>query len=46
MWKVTFTYRGYVAGIFYNYAATECEAIGCAELHCCARWDNARAEKV
>ena len=46
MWEVTFTYRGYIAGVFYNRAATECEAIDCAALHCSARWDTARAEKV
>ena len=46
MWKITFTYRGYIAGVFYNRAATECEAIVYAELYCSARWDTARTEKV
>ena len=46
MWRVTFTYRGYIAGVFYNRAATECEAIDCAAMYCGARWDTARAETV
>lgn len=46
MLKITFTYRGYITGVFYNRAATECEAIAWAALYCSDSWDTAQAERV
>lgn len=44
MWKVTFTQKGYVVGVFYNKAATRQEAIESAMCCCVNSYDSARAE--
>ena len=45
-YKVTFTYRGYVAGVFYNKSASESEAIESAKMYVNNKWTKVRAELV
>ena len=46
MWKVTFTFKGYIAGVFYNSAMSAEAAIEAANLYCIATWNTVRAEWV
>ena len=45
-YKVTFTYRGYVAGVFYHTGASEKDAIESAKLFMSNKWTKVRAEIV
>jgi succinyl-CoA synthetase beta subunit len=42
-YKVTFTYRGYVAGVFYNKSNSASEAIASAKLHMSNKWTRVNA---
>lgn len=46
MWKITFTYKGFAAGVFYNNALTENAAIESAKMYCCSEWDDVRSERI
>ena len=43
-YKVTFTYKGYIAGVFYNESQNETEAIESAKLYIINKWTKVRAE--
>ena len=43
-YKVTFTYRGYIAGVFYNNSENEKDAIESAKFYMSKKWTKVRAE--
>ena len=45
-YKVTFTYRGYGAGVFFNKSASESEAIDSAKLYMSNKWTKVNAVLV
>lgn len=45
-YKVTFIYRGYIAGVFYNESESENEAIESAKFHVANKWNKVHAEIV
>jgi hypothetical protein len=45
-WRITFSYRGYIAGVLFNESRSESEAIESAKLYINAKWTKVRAELV
>jgi hypothetical protein len=45
-YKVTFTYRGYIAGVFYNNSENEKDAIESAKWYMSNKWTKVRAELI
>jgi len=45
-YKVTFTYKGYIAGVFYNNSENEKDAIDSAKLYICNKWTKVSAELI
>ena len=45
-WKITFTYKGYIAGIYYNNCDTAEGAISSAECHIVNDYTDVRAERA
>jgi len=45
-YKVTFTYKGYIAGVFYNNSENEKDAIDSAKWYMPNKWTKVSAELV
>jgi hypothetical protein len=45
-YQVTFTYRGYIAGVFYNNSESEKDAIESAKWYMSNKWTKVSAELV